>query len=477
MKRLLNILVFFCLASTTIAQEDTRIVDSLSSVLVSQEGREKVLTMIELTWEFYDISFDDGIRWGEKAIKEAQRLGYTDLEADAMYALGMQYGYHADLDMAKDYLKKAFSLHKAVGDENKSFEDLWNQAYFEQVWGNINTAFQDYEKVLAFAEQRHDSLAMAQVYSNMAIIHYHWQEFKKAERDFKKSSHLYRLINDTIMTSRTDANLANLYLEWGKYAEARNLFCSTIPKLETMNDYMWLLPAYKNYGQLFMKDHIDYDSASYYFGKAMFCTSQEAENRNRANAMANEKADLLVEMGNVALCKQDEKSAITYFEEAFDLAENNKYQIGVIQAAQALGQVYATQGKAALSLHYLEIYALAVQRSGVTLLDYQVKKPYILDYARLGRFEDMERELDALDEMRAALMLENADINEQHNALHDEMEGLIRQYEAQNNKIATLQLQRDHYRLAFFGLLAIMLSALVLFVSYKIVRKNRTKIE
>ena len=69
MKRLLNILVFFCLASTTIAQEDTRIVDSLSSVLVSQEGREKVLTMIELTWEFYDISFDDGIRWGEKAIK------------------------------------------------------------------------------------------------------------------------------------------------------------------------------------------------------------------------------------------------------------------------------------------------------------------------------------------------------------------------------------------------------------------------
>ena len=477
MRRLINILILFGLTFPVVAQDDTHIVDSLRNILPTQEGREKVLTMIELTWEFYDISFDDGISWGEKAIKEAHDLGFVDLEADASYALGMQYGYHADLDLAKIYLKKAYTLHKTVGNDDISFEDLWNQAYFEQVWGDVDTAFQDYEKVLTFAEQRHDSLAMAQTYANMAVIHYHWQDFKKAEIGFKKSCHLYQLINSPIWMARMEANLANLYMEWEKYAEARNLFRIVIPQLESIDDYGWLLRAYKNYGQLFMKDHIDYDSASYYFEKAMACTTQEALTRNSSNAMANEKVDLLVEMGNVALYKQDEKTAVDYFEEALALAQNNKYQIGVIQAAHALGQLYAIQGKARLSLHYLEIYALAVQRSGVTLLDAQTKKPLILDYARLGRYEDMERELDALDEMRAALMRENADIYERYEVLQDEATGLLEQHESQNKQIQTLQTQRNHYRLAFFGLLAIMLSAMVLFVSYKIVRKNRAKIE
>ena len=69
--------LFFVTAA--FAQMDTRIVDSLESILPTQEGREKVLTMIELTWEFYDISFDDCIGWGEKALKEAQNQGFADL--------------------------------------------------------------------------------------------------------------------------------------------------------------------------------------------------------------------------------------------------------------------------------------------------------------------------------------------------------------------------------------------------------------
>ena len=76
MKRLINILVFCCLTLPALAQEETSVVDSLLNVLPTQEGRDKVLTMIELTWEFYDVSYDDCIDWGEKAIKEAQNQGF-----------------------------------------------------------------------------------------------------------------------------------------------------------------------------------------------------------------------------------------------------------------------------------------------------------------------------------------------------------------------------------------------------------------
>jgi signal recognition particle subunit SRP54 len=71
----IGLAVLLLLSLMGFAQEETRVVDSLLNVLPSQQGREKVLTMIELTWEFYDVSYDDCIDWGEKAIKEAQNQG------------------------------------------------------------------------------------------------------------------------------------------------------------------------------------------------------------------------------------------------------------------------------------------------------------------------------------------------------------------------------------------------------------------
>ena len=110
------------------------------------------------------------------------------------------------------------------------------------------------------------------------------------------------------------------------------------------------------------------------------------------------------------------------------------------------------------------------------MVESAAKKPLILDYARLGRFDEMKVELDALDEQKQALQRENNDLYEQLSSLQDETQGLLQQYESHNEQIKALQLQRNHYRLAFFGLLAIALFALVLMIAYKIVRKKRTKV-
>lgn len=475
MKRLLLIFSFVVCSIGVFAQEDTRVVDSLRNVMVSQEGREKVKTMIELTWEFYEVSYDDCLDWGEKAIEEAQRLGFADLEADATYALGMQYGYHADLDLAQDYLKKAFDLHESVGNEGRAFEDLWNQAYFEQVLGNMDSALMVYEKVLSFAEQRSDTLAMANTYANMAVIQYQQHDFEPSETCFKKCRSLYVMLNDEFEVARADANLANVYMEWGKYAESRKLYRKAIASLESLECYDLLLMVYKNYGILFEKDLVKYDSAEYYFEKAMACADQVEWPTGSLEEVVNAKADLLVEMGNLAVYRHEEATAKNYLEEAFALAEGNSYHFGMMQAALGLGQLYAMQGKASLSLHYLDVYAEQARKSGITMMESATKKPLILDYARLGRFDEMAAELESLDEEKQALQREANDLYEQISVLQDETQGLLAQYESQNEQIEALQSQRDQYRLAFFGLLAMALFALALFVVYKIVRKNRSK--
>ena len=476
MKRVFNILILSFLTTFVFAQDETRVIDSLESVMAKQEGREKVLTMIELSKAFFDFSFDDCVDWSEKAIHLSQEAGDVELEADAYFSLGINYGYHSDLDLAQIYLEKSFDLYQQSGNENKAFESLWNLAYFELILGNIDTACLAFQKVLSVAERRHDSLAYAQANDNLAFIQYHRKDFDAAIKAYKSSRDMYVLLGDSLAVTHTNLNLAIILNECRRTKEARNLFAKVISQLESFQEIDMLLTAYKNYGMLFARDLVNYDSASYYFEKALACLDSESLSRADRQTMAYSKVDLLVEKGNVAVNCHDEMTAKSHFENAFSLAEENKYHLGMMQSALSLGQLYASQGKATVSMHYLEIYAKEAKQSGITMMESAVKKPLIINYARLGRFDEMASELDAFDEYRQTLQRENNDLYDQISTLQDESQGLLQQYESQSEQIETLQTQRNHYRLAFFGLLAIGLFVTALLIAYKIVRKNRAKV-
>lgn len=475
MKRLLLILAFVIGSTWCFAQDDMRVVDSLENVLVSQQGSEKIKTMIQMVWAFYDVAFDEGIDWGEKAIQMAQEIGESELEAEATYAIGVQYGYHNDLELAQKYLKEAFPLYEQAGNEAKAFDALWYQAYFELLLGNLDTAYSVFQKAMVMAEQRHDSLACAQISTNLGAIQFQKNDFNGAIEAFQLSRDYYEALNDSIACMEVNLNLAITYSECGRIVEARSLFVSLIPLLETNKRYYYLLLAYENYGLLLERGFAKYDSACYYLEKALAVTELEDISRQYRQTMVNTKADVLTELGNVAAAQKQPQQAILYYEEALSLAEYNCYHFGQMQAMVGLGQLYAQQGQATKSLYYLEKYSEKALRSGITLMEAAVKKSRILDYARLGRYVEMEKELDDLDEQRAALTRENADISNQIRELRNMVDDLVIQHEAQNNQIQTLQSQRDHYRLAFFGLMAIVLAVLVLLVVYKIVCKNRAK--
>ena len=475
MKKLLNILVFLCLSLVAFAQEETRVVDSLESVMSRQEGRERISTMLELSEAFYDLSFDDCIAWGEKAIIEARTNGYADLEADANYALGEHYGYHIDLDLSSVYLKTAYDMHLSMGDEAKAFDDIWRQAYFEHVYGNIDTALCVYEKALILAEQRNDTLGIAKVNSNKAILQYQKQQYQEAENTFKAARKSYDLLNDSLMVVHVDANLASLYMEWGKPAQAKKLFLDVIPKLEAVGDYGWLIMVYKNYGQLFVKDYHNFDSASYYYGEAY--SILEFLESNGVDVEANSKVDVLVEMGNALYNDGKYKEAEEWYVKAFELAESSSYASGQMLACLGLGMVYSYLSKPVESLRYLNMIGELESKSGISIAYSTIKVPLIINYARLGKYVEMESEINEFKEQYEGLLRENNDLYNQLGLLQDETQWLLSKYETQNTQIETLQSQRNHYRMAFYGLLAIVLFAVVLWLLRIILLNNRKRLK
>lgn len=477
MRRFFAILVFIALSISAFAQIDTRIVDSLQEAYAMQEGRDKVLTMIELTWDFYDVSFDDCIDWGEKAIKEANRLGYKDLEAKAGYVLGIQYAYHADLDLARQYLKKAFSQFDEISDTKNAFESLWQLATYELTLGNIDTAYYIYEKAMPMAEEMNDTSACAYIVSNMGLIEYKRGRSEKAYQSFDHSRRMFESIGDEHMALRSESGMATICYEQGRTEEARELYWRIIPKMEHYEDYYSLLGICNNMGMIYGDAFIDYDSAMYYLQKALLCSEMPIDSKDYEVLVKNEKSEVLVQMANLFARRGENQEAVAKYEEALLLAEKNSYLYGQMEACIGLGKVYGKLGQAARSLHYFRRYVELEKATGVTMMRSSARSVLAMDFARLGMFDDLEAELEDLEESSLAMSREMADVHEQNRILREEASDLFDQYETQGAELRKEQTLARHYRLAFYGLLALVLSAVVLALLYKIVRKKQPKIE
>ena len=304
-----------------VAQE-TRIVDSLQAVLATQEGREKVLTMIELTWDFYDISFDDCIDWGEKAIKEANTLGFKDLEAKANYVIGIQYAHHADLDLAKEYLRQSYWHYEKLFDTANKFESLWSIATYELFLGSMDSAFLAYNEAFQLAKQLNDSVLMANVFSNLAYIHYQQNEFSEALDSYHQ---VKRYLGDKApheqLVLQAESNIATIYSDQGKWNEAYKTFVDLIPKLEANKDYYLLVTAYLNLGIVYENGRVNYDSAMICFKKGLECADQAVPLLVEKNSMRRLKSDLLSEMGELYYEQGLHNDALNSYNEALALAE------------------------------------------------------------------------------------------------------------------------------------------------------------
>jgi len=139
--------------------------------------------------------------------------------------------------------------------------------------------------------------------------------------------------------------------------------------------------------------------------------------------------------------------------------------------------LYSQMGQAAKSLQYYERYVEMEKSSGIAVIRPLISKHLAMDYARLGRFDDLYPIIEGFEEDNEALIRENSDIYEQNRTLRYDAEDLLQRYEAQNNDLETLKTQRNQYRLAFFGLLSLVIATLVLLLARKIVRKNQANSE
>lgn len=467
MKRLVSILVFLILASVAIAQEDTHVVDSLLNEMARQEGYEKAETMQELSRAFYDISFDECISIGEKAIEESAKTGDTPLLSQAYWKLGLSFLEHYDFDLAHDCFETASELLSNSKETELTMLVLDYKGRVELLMGEFDMALSTYQKALDVSEKLDDQLNSADVINNIAYIYFSQDELDKSLDYFENARRRYVQLGDTLSIAQCDNNISNIYVQWQQYDQAKKVLQRAIPVFLEYNDEGSLAHAYHNFGLIYATGHVNLDSALLFLQKSVIC----AENVGDETILIENE----IETANIMVLLGRDREALNLYQSALHSSESMGYMNGLLEAYRHIGIYYNEKGDFTTSAVYLKRCMDLANEKGNQLLVNNVRPYLISNYAHLGHFAEMKKELGLLKDDYTAVFSESNELSDELSHLKYNYEGLLQQYDTQNAQIETLQTQRNHYRLAFFGLLALVLFAVVLFLAYKIVRKKRAK--
>ena len=469
MKRLFNILIFIAIASFCAAQSDEmRVIDSMQSVMAKQEGVSRVETMTELARAMFNVSYDDCIAMGETAIAGAEKLGDEDLLSWTHWKLGISFMDHYDFDLAREQFVKALELLEGKEDSEWRMYALNRKGHVELLMGDLDLALPTFQQALAVSENIGDELYSADVVNNIAYVHFQYGNFDKAMECFQDARQRYKQFQDTLSMAQCDNNISNIYVQWQQYDKAHDILQKAIPVFEQNEDEASLAHAYQNLGTVYATGLIDFDSAMFYLRKSIVC----AENVGDQLTLVEDE----IELANVLERLDRDREAVSLYQSALHTSEMIGYNNGILDAYRRLGIHYNEKGDFTTSAIYLKRCMDLALEKGNQLYVNTVRPYLIADYAHMGHFAEMKKELGLSKDNYESIINESNALDEELASVRGNAEDLLTQYESQNNQIRTLQTQRNHYRLAFFGLLIIVLFAVVLFMVYKIVRKKRAKV-
>lgn len=468
MKRLINILVFCCLCSQSFAQEEEmRVIDSMRNVMAKQEGASKIETMTELAQSLFIVSYDDCISLGEKAVIEAEKLKDEDLLSWTHWKLGNSYMNHYDFDLAYEHFKKAVELLEGEEDSEWRMYALDYKGRVELLMGNLDLALQTFQRDLTVSENLGDELNCADVLNNLAYIHFQQDNIDKAMECFQDARQRYARVQDTLSMAQCDNNISNIYVQWQQYDEALALLKQAIPVFEQNDDEASLAHAYQNLGTVYATGYVNFDSALFYLQKSIVC----AENVGDRITLVEDE----IELANVLQRLNRDKEAVSLYQSALHASEAMGYQNGVLDAYRHLGIHYNEVGDFTTSAVYLKRCMDLASEKGNYLFVNSVRPYLIDDYAHLGSFAEMSRELGLFRDNYENILNESTALDEELVRLRENVDGLLSRYDVQNNQIQTLQSQRNYYRLAFFGLLALTVTAMAFWIFRRILLNNRNR--
>jgi len=327
-KNFIIILFLFLLSWAPLAYGQVSKGDSLKLVLLSRsDDTLKVNTLNQIAALEARTYPKSALKYGSEALELAEKLEFQAGMALAYKNIGLGFYFQSDYVRALSNWESSLELYESLG----------NEQGIANLVGNLGSIYYSQG-------------------DNFKAIEYFIRALKIAEKRGTENR------EDTQRIATLLMNIGNVYSEQPSTLDtARSYYLLSLELGEKIGYTDLLGLGCLNLGQIYHKMS-EYDSALYYFEKALLIVSSNGE-----------IASALSSIGKIHAEKGDYQAAIKYHQDALEIARKENAQMETAKILLALADAYSGQGSHQLAINY---YDEAMSVSKEVGLKYELSSAY-----------------------------------------------------------------------------------------------------
>jgi len=292
MKHFLKFLLLFLPALITAVsgfaqKEGQAFIDSLLRVLPKvTEDTNKVKLLNNLSFAYYAINTDEGVKYGQQALELATMLEWEKGAATANCYIGVNYQYKSDYPKALEYYNKGLEIDEKLANKRgiATITGNMGNVYFDQ--GDYPKALEYYLKNLKTEEEMGDKQGLATVNMNIGGVYYVQHDFPKTLEYSFQALKILEQIGDRQDAARITANISNVYQVQKDYTKALEYDFKALKIAEEIEDKNETAIVIRNIGTVYASQR-NYTMAIEY-GQKSLKMFEEAGDKYEAACTLNE---------------------------------------------------------------------------------------------------------------------------------------------------------------------------------------------
>jgi len=193
-------------------------IDSMLLVLPnSQEDTNKVRLLNNLSFTYFAINPDEGIKYGQQALALATRLDWKKGMAKADNCIGVNYHFKSDFTRALEYYFKTLKIAEETGDKVGVANVSGNIGGVYERQGDYAKALEYCFKALKIDEETGDKKTIADFTGNIGGIYQLQGEYAKALEYYFKALKIDEEIGNEYGLATSTGNIGQVYGEMKNY--------------------------------------------------------------------------------------------------------------------------------------------------------------------------------------------------------------------------------------------------------------------
>lgn len=310
-------------------------IDSLKALLITQEGIELVNTLNELSWYYKGIQLDTAYGYAIAAISASNKIDSDSARSASYNSMGNVKEAMGEIDSALYYHQEAISIKTRLRDTLGIASSLNNLGILYDEMGKYPQALSYYFQALAYYEQYDENESIAMVLLNIGIVYKKQEAYEKVLSYYLRARDIYQKTGNTFGQVVLSGNIGSIHINLKNYdsviyysqkavAGYRDLgFLRYVPyaqhNLAIANDSLGNVQATRDYYFSAIEGHQDFSNDF-------------------------ELANVYTSLSNHFLTQQDYPKATTYAELGLRHAEEVKANELSTQLYEVLAKSQASQG-------------------------------------------------------------------------------------------------------------------------------------